>query len=100
MTDTRHMIITTPEIHRAIIFFNYCFPEYRIQVGYNVRVQSFYAYSESSNVDFSITHNLRNKIKQLINNPIKQQLKEAKQTLINAQEAYNKLVNDINEMER
>ncbi len=96
-TNTKHMLITTPEIHRAIIFFNWCFPEYGIQTVYNMRLQSFYAYSSSNNVDFNIMHNLRDKIKEWTNYPTEKQLEEAKQNLIKAQEIYNKLVNDMKE---
>ena len=82
-------IIITPEIDRAILFFNYCFPKMRIKTAFSINKNALIAISNNDSVDYNLTTlpntldeiiALNNSIRRLYKRGLKEHLKEVATT--------------------
>ncbi len=89
MATEQTEIIITPEIDRAILFFNYCFPRMRIKTGFSINKNTLIAISNNNQVDYNLTAlpntldeiiALNNSIRRLYKRGLKEHLKNVATT--------------------
>ena len=89
MTTEQVEVIITPEIDRAILLFNYCFPKLRIKTGFSLNKNALIAVSNNDPIDYDVSQlpntldeiiALNNSIRRLYKKGLKAHLKEVATT--------------------